>query len=251
MKVNEFHELFRSGNITEDEMFDKCIDIIHHAIHKSKHSHTDDIFQESCIATLECIRKYKGTESFSFITMVYKAIKWRLIKYTWLDKAIKKPVGLYYSNKDRKSIPVVASEIVIGKNTLHLADKFRDDEAIDLEEGIVLSQAINSLDSKKRDILNLYSQGYVLTDIAKMYGVSFGRIGRVLSEARIELCYSKYLIDRETDVSVIRRTFSTSEIGVVRNNLDIMSNELAEALNKPVFTVYKLKNRLKRGDFRD
>lgn len=250
MKANESHELFRKGKLTEDEMFDKCTNIIHHAIHKSGHTHTDDIFQESCIATLECIRKYKGTENFSFTTMVYKAIKWRLIEYTWLDKTIKKPMGLYNNNIDRKSISIITSEIVVKGNNVHLADRFNDKEEIDLEARISLSQAINSLDSKKRDILNLYSQGYVLTEIAKRYGVSFRRISQVLDETRMELGYSKHLSNRETDISTIRRTFSTSEIGVVRNNLDIMSNELAEALNKPVFTVYKLKNRLKRGDFR-
>ena len=242
MDLNELHVKYRNKEITEDEMFEFCINVIHHAIHKSSSKHTDDSFQEGCISALYCIRRYKGDEKYSLSTMIHRKIQWDMIRHTWLDRLIVKPVGLCNRNEDRTHISVVTDRFRRGNDESNILDSLKCCEPIS-EEAISINQAITELKcSRQKYMLKMYMEGYAMEEIGLKYSVSFSWVSKVIKEARYNLLKSRYI---SKDPNTL---FTRDEIGIIRANPNIRSYELAEALNKPITDVYKLKIRLNGGN---
>lgn len=242
MDLNELHSKYRNKELTEDEMFEGCINVIHHAIHKSNSKHTDDSFQEGCISALYCIRRYKGSEKYSLSTMIYRKIQWDMIRHSWLDRLIVKPVGLYNRNEDRTHISVVTDRVKRGNNESNILDTLKCCKPIS-EEVISINQAISELKcSRQKDMLRMYMDGYVMEDIGLKYSVSFRWVSQVIKDARYNILKSRYIAKDPNTL------FTRDEIGIIRANPNIRSYELAEALNKPITEVYRLKTRLNGGN---
>jgi hypothetical protein len=172
--------------------------------------------------------------------MVYRKIKWDMIKHSWSDRLIAKPFYIYGKNIDRTHIDVISNRVKSPKGEQDLGDFICFQEPIS-ETAIVLQQAlIEQRDSRKRDILAMRIQGYSRKEIGSKYKLGVARVDQLFEDIKSEIKKSKYIAKDPL------KPFTRNEIRVIGANMNIRACEMAEVLGKRVIDVYRLKTSLSK-----
>lgn len=242
--INKSLVLFKQGKIDKNTLLEHCTIPLKDSIYRKMGTMREDWLQEAYIVALKCIDEYNPkVHKHSFVTHLYNRVQWRIMRYSWEDKLIRKPVHLFEKNIDRTSFSICTWEHKSKNNPTgrwNVLDLIGSDESIfDVENKVIVENMFKKLRGKQFEFINLYYfYGYSYQEIADKYNCSFQNVALTITSG----------LKRMSNVNtkpVFKKTRAT-KIPVEIINKILSSGKTAKELSAEfgiaVSTIYSLKS---------
>ena len=182
-RLDDLVEKYKLGEIEFDDLVNHAKPIMVKFGQKlgiSFNEIVEDYFQEGSIILLDCLEKYKENTKCTFLTYFSNNIKWKFYRIHNANNLLKIPnltnikIEEYYKPK------VIGSTYInsfggIGDlfDEYLITDSFEDYLMVKLE----LEKIINTLEGSDRDLIELFLDGYTLTEASKVLNIKVSTLG--------------------------------------------------------------------------
>lgn len=180
---------YKQGNIDANDALQECIPFIRATLSRKLYKFDEDLEQEAMIIVFNCLNSYSHNEKCSFSTYVYNNIKWKISRYIWSDKLIRKPVHLYESGIDTEDYEICSDYSRLDRSgfvrDISVLDLVQYDDTLNetVLDNIILNDVLNKLKDRHRKILIMWSQGYTQKEIAEEHSMRISGVQQMLKRA--------------------------------------------------------------------
>lgn len=267
--IDKVFNEYKEGEIDINHALKECVPLIRSTLMKRWNRVDDDLEQESFIIAMKCFENFSHSKKCSFSTYLYNNIKWKINRYIWQDKLIKKPVHILERGIDSINYEILPSHLKFKGKGVHkeisVIDLVEFDDTLDKNfiDNFILKSILKRLKEEHRKLLLLWAAGYTYKDISKIYSISHSgaeqKVKRALNIARNILKNSEFKneykiienkVEYNPDKTKTGRDRKTKYDKTLLNEIrerKMPLREIAEKYNIKLKTVVNLDQRIKKG----